>query len=899
MLEVTPTPNYFEVKFNYRADIVSAVRGIKGAQFNRMMKHWTVPLHKKSELYSIGNRYSIMWKKERQQEETIPELPELKQDIPLLLKPFKYQERGIAAGLMWQRFINADEPGLGKAQPLTAKIATPYGWRQMGEMQIGTEIMGADGHSYSVTGVFPQGTRPCYKILFNDGTSTECDIDHIWRVRDVNRRRRNTGWINKTTKELMDAGLQYNEGQRRMKEGRLPRLKWEIPLTKAIETPYRHFVIHPYILGALLGDGCLSGQTPCISIPDKEIETTERIEKLLPLNLKLRVNRNPDCPQYYITQTGTSKKNPFQQELEGLGLHTVGKGKFIPQQYLFAAKEQRLDLLRGLMDTDGSAIKNRITFHTCCRQLAEDVQTLVFSLGGQAILREYDRSHENKSTEFQVNIKLQECPFYMKRKASQWAVPNRNYASKYIQQITYVGEKLQQCISVSAPDHLYLTDNFIVTHNTLQAIATVVGAGCKCILVICPNTLKDNWQREFKQVANRRSMILTTEIKNSWHRYYTTGMCNVFIVNYESLKTYFVESVSKNDKNKYDSKHLLFKDTISMFDAVIIDEAHKLKETSTLQYMITQGICWGKKFVICLTGTPIVNRSKDMLALLKLTGRLTLFGGYSNFIKHYCNDAPDTLRAMQHMLFNNCMFRRFKKDVLKDLPDKTYQLVHCDITNREEYNAALRDLQAYLMKWKNNTDAQAAASLHAQALVRITVCRNISARGKIEAAREQIDEVIEAGRKIVVFVHQREIALQLLKIYPHAVTVRGDDKPEVRSNNVQAFQQQEGCNIIIVSIKAGGTGLTLTAASDALFVEFPWHAADVDQCADRLHRIGQENAVLARFLLGRNTIDEFMYNLIEAKRYISNTVTASEDGFGREVLDQLADSLFKNTTTAI
>jgi len=431
--------------------------------------------------------------------------------------------------------------------------------------------------------------------------------------------------------------------------------------------------------------------------------------------------------------------------------------------------------------------------------------------------------------------------------------------------------------------------------KTLQAIGTVIGGNCKCILVICPSSLKLNWQREFDKVAGVKSLLLTDSIKTTWPTYHRVAGIKVFITNYESLKKYFVESIDKPKDVPLRLNHIKFKETINIFDAVILDESHRCKDGSTQQAKFCMGITKGKNFVLELTGTPVVNKPKDLIAQLHILGRLQEFGGYKHFMERYCGgngSGATNLSELNFKLQTTCFFQRQKKEVLTELPDKMRQIVISDITTRKEYQDALADLSAYLQDYRNKTDEEVQKSMRGEIMVKIGICKNISARGKINDVIEHIDEVIASGEKIGVFIHQKEIAQALKHHYPHALTITGADTTDQRQAAVDKFQNDPSCNLILLSIKAAGVGLTLTAASRCAFIELPWHAADCDQCEDRFHRIGQKDSVQCAYFLGKETIDEDIYDLIEKKRTIANTITGTSDNIQKEIIDRIANSLF-------
>ena len=165
----------------------------------------------------------------------------------------------------------------------------------------------------------------------------------------------------------------------------------------------------------------------------------------------------------------------------------------------------------------------------------------------------------------------------------------------------------------------------------------------------------------------------------------------------------------------------------------------------------------------------------------------------------------------------------------------------------------------------------------------MNILKQVSARGKIDSAVDVIHNTIDGGEKLIVFCFLKEVVAALKREFPQAVTVTGDDNDRQKQYSVDKFQQDEACKLIILNYRSGGTGLTLTAASNVLFVEFPYTYADCCQAEDRAHRNGQKNAVTCTYLLGQNTIDEYMYNLIQTKKNIANGVTGTVDDVEEKV----------------
>lgn len=321
-----------------------------------------------------------------------------------------------------------------------------------------------------------------------------------------------------------------------------------------------------------------------------------------------------------------------------------------------------------------------------------------------------------------------------------------------------------------------------------------------------------------------------------------------------------------------------------MFRTVIIDESHKCKTSTTQQSKFVQGIAAGKEYILELTGTPVVNNNEDLIQQLRIMGRLEDFGGYGKFMARYCQglNKSSHIKELNYYLRKFCFFRRQKKDVLTQLPAKTRSYLITEIDNRKEYLDAERDIIKYLRDYQDADDEKVQRTIRGAVMVKMGILKQISARGKVSGAKDIIHNIVDGGQKLIVFCFLKEVVAALKQEFRDAVTVTGDDNTQQKQYAVDRFQTDEKCRLIILNYRSGGTGLTLTAASNVLFVEFPWTAADCVQAEDRAHRNGQKNAVNCVYLLGDKTIDEYMYNLIQTKKDIANGVTGTED----ETLEQ-------------
>lgn len=458
--------------------------------------------------------------------------------------------------------------------------------------------------------------------------------------------------------------------------------------------------------------------------------------------------------------------------------------------------------------------------------------------------------------------------------------------------------------------------------KTGQAIVSVLGADMFPCLVICPAKLRRNWRDEWKVWTDNKAAIMHQKSKKKplkWGAFLKMNMIDVFICNYESIEKYFIQEI-KRPKDEEGNlvpltrHHITPHVDISLFKSVIIDESHRCKDGTTRQSKFAMKICEGKEMVLLLTGTPVINKPVDLIPQLVIMNQLDALGGYKYFMKRYGHG--DNLKELNHVLQKTCFYRRLKKDVLKDLPDKTRQIIRTSITNRDEYEKAYGKFRKYLQENLKKSEGEITRAMRAEILVQMGILRQVSARGKFEETEEQIRETVESGQKIVVFAHHGEILDGIGRVCRNNgwkyVQVRGGLTDAETDQAVTSFQACKKCgvkyenhtadhdyelndvSVIIVSINAGGVGLTLTAAYEVLFVEFPWHPAACDQCTDRTHRISQKNAVRARYTLGVNTVDESMYDTIEKKRAMATQITGDEDMIDAEFID----ALLKDMSTA-
>jgi len=373
--------------------------------------------------------------------------------------------------LAYAAFLGIMDVGQAKAQPLDAKVLTPTGWRRMGDLAVGDLVISASGASTEILGVYPQGDRQVYRVTFNDGGSTECDADHLWLTQTQYERNNERRYLSRNGSDAPRADFWNVRATSEIAATLTSRggANHCVPVAGAARFEPRQVTVHPWLLGALLGDACLRETSIVFSTVDDWM--LQRVRETAPAGLRLRQTAEGGC-DYSLTMTGRKGgngpgSNPLLAALRGYQL--LGKRsweKAVPRDYLFNSIDVRLSVLRGLMDTDGTVGSNSgPSFTTTSSQLAADVLHLVRSLGGVA------RTATCKTAgrlAYRLTITMPDGvnPFSLPRKAARVTSKGPRAARRYIIGVEPVGTKAMQCIAIAHPSRLYITDDFIVTHNT-------------------------------------------------------------------------------------------------------------------------------------------------------------------------------------------------------------------------------------------------------------------------------------------------------------------------------------------------------------------------------------------------------------------------------------------------
>lgn len=348
--------------------------------------------------------------------------------------------------------------GSGKEQPISCLIQTPKGPKKLGEIKVGDKVLNTYGGVSSVVGVFPQGIKASYRVSFSDDTYTYCGLEHLWQVSSISHRSPIQQVM--TLAQIREGGVTKANGG----------LKYRIELTHEVDYKRKCQKVHAYLLGLLLGGGCLVSDIPNVSV---NIQDTELIKAIKAYCLAYGLKSDFRCIskkelQAFLVSSSKALIDPtnwLKEELRFLNLNVKDANKFIPKIYLQGSVEQRKLLLKGVMDSGGNYTNSRALFSTSSKELLQGIKTLVHSLGGVVVERaDYER--ESRTTFYNLSIKTPFNPFGYSCKGLGWRLCRKNIPSRHITSVEYAGEEEQLCIKVNAKNSLYLTDNFIVTHNT-------------------------------------------------------------------------------------------------------------------------------------------------------------------------------------------------------------------------------------------------------------------------------------------------------------------------------------------------------------------------------------------------------------------------------------------------
>jgi SWI/SNF-related matrix-associated actin-dependent regulator 1 of chromatin subfamily A len=416
--------------------------------------------------------------------------------------------------------------------------------------------------------------------------------------------------------------------------------------------------------------------------------------------------------------------------------------------------------------------------------------------------------------------------------------------------------------------------------KTVEALAALEADGAFPAIVVCPASLKLNWERETARWLPHRSVALVEG------RVAVPPRADILILNYELVATQRELLARRHPR------------------ALVLDESHYCKNPQAKRTRAVRRLAEGlphDALRLALTGTPVLNHADELISQLRVLGRLEDFGSGARFRAQF--RGPLTEERLHWHLRRRCFVRRRKAEVLPQLPDKRQVVVPVALANAREYKLAEDDVIAWLREQPldlSELNAKIAATLRAQRLAQLGTLQRLAARGKLHAALAWIHDFLASGEPLVVFARHVEVQEAVLERFPDALHLLGRDTQQAREDAVRTFQRENGAapaaespQLIVCATRVAAQGITLTRASNVAFLELEWTPAMHDQAEDRCHRIGQHDAVTAWYLLAAGTIDETMARLIARKRGLVAAVTDGKrldgDGLVEAVVRELRD----------
>jgi len=388
--------------------------------------------------------------------------------------------------------------------------------------------------------------------------------------------------------------------------------------------------------------------------------------------------------------------------------------------------------------------------------------------------------------------------------------------------------------------------------KTVEALAALEADGAYPAVVVCPASVKLNWEREAAHwLPHRAVAVLHGRAPDD-----AADHADIVVLNYEILDAHADRLAARRPR------------------AAVFDESHYCKEPRAKRTQAALRLAdgldpWALR--LALTGTPILNRPKELTAQLRLLGRLGDFSSGARLGRRF--RGPDSLERLHWHLRAHCYVRRTKAEVLPQLPAKRWVTLPVELANETEYRLAERDVIAWLRTLPldfSTLEARVAAALRNERLVRLNHLRQLVGQGKLRAALAWIDDWRASGEPLVVFAEHLAVQRAVLARHPDALHVLGSD---------------------VCSMRAAAHGITLTRASNVAFLELDWTPARHDQAEDRCHRMGQASAVTAWYLLTQGTIDETIARLLARKRSVIGAVTDGRAAVGEGVVDAVASEL--------
>lgn len=734
----------------------------------------------------------------------------------------------------------AGSMGSGKNLSVSCEVATPDGMRKMGDLRVGDEVLASNGVPTRVRGVYPHRDWPLYRITFSDGTSTLAGAEHRWWVQTPAQKHAGRPGGIKTTEELIAAGLKQRSGNR----------KFYIPMPGPLQFSPKNLPVPPYTLGALLGDGSYTGETLTLSDDDGDVKD----------EILRELRQFPEHQSTFIAVIHSKDRTKawrfndsraLRDALAGLGLQDCRSWeKYVPEPYLYSSASDRVALLQGLLDTDGSCHGNvtdlgnhkahsgHVEFSSTSEALADAVVWLTQSLGGTATKSDprrttYTYKGEKKPgrTSWRVHVSLPSSvdPFRIAVKAGRYTPRTKYQPTRGIESIEYWGRDDAVCIEVEHPSHQFVIEHGIVTMNTTVSLGVMHEMDLYPACVVLPLSAASTWARSLSELGKSYYMATGSPAKD-WEAM-QSGEYDAYIVSFDRLATFSDLLRTKNLK------------------VIVADELQRAKNAGSRRSRALRSLASSVPYRIGLSGTPLVGGLSDLLAQCSflVPTEFPPRASKKTLEDRYPGDPVQAITDHVHSI----MVRRKISEVGRPLPPREDRRVNIALT--AEQRKALADLEAEAQAAKeagefDGSDAKMNALVKLQKMRQIIASPKAAGIGgpnpKLNAGLKVTKQFINEGRQGVVFVADRQSYVDMGEMLDReGITwagIWGSSSTEERIEAENKLHRGD-VKVVLCTIQAGAESWSATPEGTfAVFCSYTYTATQLEQAEARVHRLNSD-----------------------------------------------------------
>lgn len=733
-------------------------------------------------------------------------------DNELSPKLFPFQKYCVRRALSAGRFALFEDCGLGKEQPYSEPVLTPNGFIRMGDLKVGDYVIARNGKPTKITAIYEQGEKDVYKVSFSDGTYTRCGLEHLWNVKSLNDLSKKKPFRTKSLKEIIQ-NYKWHRADKRGYE--YTSYNYSVPVCGEVEFDAHldNITVDPYILGVVLGDGSTSGRTVNICKPNEELRSN--VASLVQGG-DIVTDFHADGKSFCIRHLIRNKTSWTKTELDKLGLMGLkSKNKYIPINYLMASISDRKKLLQGLVDTDGHIVSSGvIEYSTASIRLKDDISFLARSLG--YIVRVTERySYYEKGGEMLKNYRV-----YLYKNARK---------VKSITNIELIGKENSRCIMVDDAEHLYLTRDFIVTHNTVQQLEwsqQVVNHTQKPILILAPlgvigQTIKEGYK--FGYAVNEVEEV----------EFGDNVAPGIYITNYDNLD------------------HI----SAAPFGGVVLDESSILKNFAGKMRQELIDKFHDTPYKLCCTATPSPNDTTELCNHAEFLNVMTRNEMLAMYFVHDGGSTADwRLKGHAEQTFWDFVSMwavMLNKPSDIGFSDDGYILPPLNVKN-EVIETPKRDNGRLF-----NDTAVSATDYHKEL------------RATYKERLERVAEIVNnSDESFIVWIGHDDEGKYLRELIPEAVEVKGSDKKEYKKDKLLGFGRGE-FRVLVTKLKIAQFGLNYQNCHNQIFASLDFSFEATYQGIRRSYRFGQTQSVniylISTDTMG-NVIDSFEQKQTAFKR---------------------------------